>query len=595
MVCLNAFTEIFLEAVKDYSFDSEDLYIEKSKDNKNVIKLNYDGKFKYIGSRYYVDKDIENFLSNVNHINVDSYIIIFGLGTGEYILNLRDKIGDFNKILVIEPDERVLKTFLAFTYSKEIIEDDRIAIIMQKESIRDYLIGFINHESNYNNLIFTAYANYPTIYDKKYSKVLKEIKDVLQFYESNVITGKFLASSFMDTYLQNIKYIVKSQTVNNYKDRFKNHTAVLVSAGPSLEKNIEELEKIEDNAIIICGNRTLKPLLEKGITPHFMCSVDCNDAIYDMTKDYLYAKVPLVFTETSNSKLIKNQQGQRILFKYSALESNIENILDESVDTLYSGGSVVHACMDFAKYIGCTTIIFIGQDLAYTNNKSHASIAKADIDKINNQRVELFEIKGLIEEKVLTNRSLYEFKSAIEVYIKRNKEVLFVNSTEGGAFIEGTINMTLYESLSKYAINKGINKIFKSISFNDKERDHIHIKKNLENNLKEIVEIQHKIQEVRGIIKSSLEHTDIEVIKKNIDIIKEINHQLEENEYMNFIDFFVSDIINQGAIYFRYVESQNEEENAINLLKAFDNLYGDFIKAFEVFIPKIEYCIKTLI
>ncbi|WP_195509800.1 motility associated factor glycosyltransferase family protein [Clostridium tyrobutyricum] len=577
------------ESVKD-----NEVELEKSRDGKCIFKVNYDGKFKYIGSRYSVKRDIDNFLFKVGNIEIDSLIIVFGLGTGEHILSLIDKLKEFNKLLIVEPDKRILKSFLKLTYAETILKDKKISIIVFEEyNIRYYINNFIKHESNYNNTRLICYSNYDKLYPKEYLYFLNSLKNVLSVYEGNVITGYVLGKKFMQCYLDNIKSIYSSYIVNDFKSKFNGYTAIIVSAGPSLEKNIDELKNLNDNAIIICGNRTLKPLLERGIIPHFMCAVDCNDIVYDMCKDYLKSKIPLVFLETTNSKLVINQKGYRIFSKYAYLKStSIEKIFEKKIDSLYTGGSVAHISMDFARYIGCTSIIFIGQDLAYTDNKVHADTAEIAEDNKKIDDKSLIQVDGINGGKVYTIRSLGRFIDAFEEYINYvGDSIKFINATEGGAFIKGTEVSTLKDAISKYAVKSGVKNIMDNLFKEKPQRDPTKIYEYLKFILRGLIDLKNRIEIVKDNVISAMVTCKLSDMKYVYKKISKLNEEIEDNEFLDFIDLLISDVMNKSSVYFRYDESKNETQNLKNMLNAFEKLYRDIIDTIDYVVPKIEIAI----
>ncbi|KAI3350327.1 motility associated factor glycosyltransferase family protein [Clostridium botulinum] len=589
-------TDYLINIECDDSINIEEVILENTKDSKKIFKVKLDGKFKYIGSKYMGENDTEEFLKKFENINSDTLIIIFGLCTGEHILKLQKKLGAFNRVLIVEPDKRVLKKFLNLESSKDILLDEKISIIaFDEENLQLYIQGFIEHESDYNNIKFASYANYDKIYTYKFNIFLKKLKNALRFFETNVATEIVFGNKFMETYLKNIKHIFQSYIINDFKDKFKFYTAIIVSAGPSLEKNITELKKVKDNSIIICGNRTLKPLIENDIIPDFMCAVDCTDAIYDMSKEYLDKNIPLVFTETTNYKLVENQLGKKIFFKYGAVKTNIENILNHKVDMLYSGGSVAHSCVDFAKYLGCNKIIFVGQDLAYTNNCHHAKITESSIDENINYNLDLIEVEDIYGGTVFTTRVLDNFKRTFEEYISCNKNIKFINSTEGGAKIEGTEIMDLRDSINEYCVNSDIDEIINNVfEKNNKINNMNIIKNNIHKNYENIKEIYQNIKELNFSINDTLKVNDIYKMKKIYKSIKKLNYKIDNCICMEFIEFLMVNIISKSSYYFRYKESKLEIENLRNILNGFNNLYKNLVEAMEEIIPQIKLCIETL-
>ncbi len=595
---MNYLTDYLNDILKDKNIDVSNIILEKSRDNRNIFKVKYNEKFRYIGSKYNTQKDIENFMSKFKDIKIDTLIIVFGIGTGEHILELMKILNDFNRVLIVEPDVRVLKAFLNLESSKIILKDNKISVVKtDKETLAYLLQNFIQSEGNFNNFVLSIYSNYDKLYENEYLFFLREFKNVLRSYESNAVTEYLLNKKFMDAYLSNIRYISESYTINEFKDKFKGYTAIIVSAGPSLDKNIDKLRNLDDNALIICGNRTLAPLLKLGIKPHFMCSIDCSNLIYDMTKNYLDENIPLVFTETTNSKLVKNQVGKKIFFRYAGAKTDIESIFDKKIDTIYFGGSVAHNCMDFARYLGCSTIILIGQDLAYTDNESHAESTSMDVDKKMNEMKEdkrFIKVKDINGKKIYTTRPLEEFRYGFENYIKIHKGICFIDATEGGVKIEGTSIMTLEEAINHYAYKKGIKEIMSTLFSEGISRDIEKIRENIEADLNELMDIKTKLKNIREDIEGAIKSNKISKIRHVNRKISEINKMVENSHGGAFIDFLISNVMNRSVTYFRYEQSEDNDENLKNILKAFTKLYMDIIEAIEYILPKIKECVKNL-
>src|SRR5205823_4255217 len=76
---------------------------------------------------------------------------------------------------------------------------------------------------------------------------------------------------------RNIGWYVASPSLARLKDRFKRSPAIIVSAGPSLRKNKHLLKDAAGKAVIVAVQTTLQPLLEMGIRPHFVTSLDYHD------------------------------------------------------------------------------------------------------------------------------------------------------------------------------------------------------------------------------------------------------------------------------------------------------------------------------
>ncbi|MCS4438931.1 hypothetical protein JTS92_11025 [Clostridium botulinum] len=115
---MNNFTEKTLQYLKEFKGIDEEYSLEKSRDNKYIIKINKEGKRIYLGSKYNVQKDIDIFLEELEDINPANIIVVFGLASGEHIKELLNRLEENNKVLIIEPDINVLNKFLEVEYAR---------------------------------------------------------------------------------------------------------------------------------------------------------------------------------------------------------------------------------------------------------------------------------------------------------------------------------------------------------------------------------------------------------------------------------------------------------------------------------------------
>ncbi|NFI51967.1 motility associated factor glycosyltransferase family protein [Clostridium botulinum] len=457
---MNKSNEEILNYLKQITLEDEERYnIETSKDNKKIMKIKKDNKVLYLGSKYNVNRDIENFKLNINEITTDSIIIVWGFGTGEHILELLREEPISNKILIIEPDEKVLVENILSNTVDEIFNDDRIFILnYKKENIKSFLSENIRG-TEVNSTKIVEYANYHKIYNEEYSEFLEEILEFTNNTAIAISTSLGFSKQFFKCFARNIKQIVESNIINEVKEKFKNMPAIVVSAGPSLKKNIHLLKDVQDKFIIITGGRTLKTLLDEGVRPDFVCSIDPGDASYRVIEKVLDSDVPLIFSEVSNYKMVEEYKGNKIFFEDLDFHDITYDLVGKKADGLWQGGSVAHICISLAAYLGCNNIVFIGQDLAYTNNKYHANSA-ASVNSNNSieKDDEYIYVDDIYGKKVPTTIQLDFYRKNIEKMILEYSEVTFINSTEGGSNIKGTLVKLLKDSIKEYAYNKSIDK-----------------------------------------------------------------------------------------------------------------------------------------
>lgn len=481
---------------------------------------------------------------NLKDIRFDETIIMFGFNKGEYLECLKESICEKNKVYIIEPNDK------AYEQYKDKINDKNISLISINDENLDFILSEIINSKNFLNFNVQICENYDVLYEEEWIKLkilIDNLYDKNSVYLSTMETFKKIT---LENILSNLNEINYSYKFDSYINVNKNVPCIIVSAGPSLDKNLEVMVKNKDKLdkfFIIAGNRTLKPLLENDIEPDVVVSVDPQDITYDMVKYGFYAKVPLIYCEKSNCKLVREYAGKKIVVSQGALNS-IENLKDMIV--CMSGGSVAHTCTDIAFLLGCNPIIFVGQDFAYTNEKSHALVAKNKIDNDFNKE-ECIIIKDINGDDIYSCDILNLYKENLEnmlkLYIQLNKDIEFKNASYGA-----NIDYAKHEELSNIL----------NYNYKEKKANIADIGENININTEDIVfSIKNYLNETKNNIKKSKE------ICKNI-----LKHPTKYN-------------IMQFALVLKCIDDFMKNEN---------NIYMEnYISSFLVYIKEKLFNIKS--
>lgn len=424
----------------------------KTLDGYHVFSIEKDDNNCYLADKENYKKEIENLLSSVNDIKFDSLILIFGIDTGEYLDSLHDVLCEKNKVLIFEPNKDI------FNYNKEKINKDNIHLIFyDKDNIKANLYKEIN-STNFNNLYVHAFGNYAEVYKYDYEIFIENLDDAYYTACSSISVANRFKDIFIKNFIANLKALKNSTPLNSYEDINKGIPAIVVSAGPSLDKNIADMvthKKELERYFIIAGSRTLKALIKNNIKPDMIVSIDPVDDNYDMMKDYLKENSPLAFYEYSNRYLVRDYEGEKIY-----LSTFLSNTIQElnNLKGTFLGGSVAHTCIDIANIMGCSPIILVGQDLAFTYDKHHSESAIFESDDTKNYEASL-KVENIFGEKIRTNITLNQFRLKMEEYIdfyKTHKQVEFINVSYG-AEIKGAPHKELCDVFKTYT-NNNVNK-----------------------------------------------------------------------------------------------------------------------------------------
>lgn len=403
---------------------------------------------------YHVKKELDSL--NLKNTRL---ALSLGFGLGYEVIYYMQALAESQRTAHIFVIEKDLELFCMSLYTTDIVP------IIENENVVLF-IGLDEHE------LFIEFNEY--LNDTQYLKYIKAINPV--YYSSAIILNK-------DYYLQaiktlkeasvrayalvgnspddslvglrnmfaNIDYIVKNPGINLLYDKFKNKPAVVVSSGPSLDKNVHLLKGIEDKVLIICAESTYGILMNKGIKPNIVCTLERPERNNYYWNDFDPQEVESVFLASCPvipRKLNESHKGKYLIvyrkfdhFKWLELDKGMLNIAQSSGNMAFS----------IAAALGCDPIMLLGQDLAFDKEKE-LTHAEGYWNGTNDERYhqqELIEIKGNDGKTILTSRTWYEFLKSYEIEVARYKGKC-INCTEGGAYIEGTQVMPFHEAIEKY-------------------------------------------------------------------------------------------------------------------------------------------------
>jgi hypothetical protein len=335
--------------------------------------------------------------------------------------------------------------------------------------------------------------SYVKIYPQKVSDLAKKLSMLRSIY-SNAYTEIQKQSFYWTSYtLDNLHRVYKNEEMEAIEGAFKNKPAIIVSAGPSLNDNLEYLKKYRDKIVIFCVGTALKTLLKNGIKPDFVniiesgfCSAQVSFVDLDGINFILY---PSTYPD------VYNHITQRVFNYYpdNLITSDwLKNLVGVDYTKYKNRGTVAITSMMSAFLCGCNPIILTGQDLAYKDGKCYASGSPYNLSykEVSPGRFELFiddfekyaetrrnkanydpekfekEVKKTLEDNskklcfvkgqdgrnLVTSPAYAMFVEHFEnLALELQDKVKLYNTSTGGAQINGFENISMQEVLKQYA------------------------------------------------------------------------------------------------------------------------------------------------
>ncbi len=387
-------------------------------------------------------------------------IVVVGLGLG-YLLDALERRGSTAKVLAIEPIPAVTRAMLGRRDFANWLKTGRLTILVGP----DYAGA-----SDAWSLVSRGTAP-PTImspvlereFGEEAARATALARQIVAGARANEGARRLFAGRYLLNTLRNVPVIASEGDAAALFGAFPRVPAVVVGAGPSLDRNLKDIAKLEGRILIIAVDAAVRPLLAAGIRPHMVVAVDPSELngrhLMDLTEHrgmWLVAEAstaPAVFTQFA---------GRTFTFKVS--QHDPWTWLDgcgAGRGMLRAWGSVLTTAFDLACHAGCDPIVFAGADLAYTDgleycrntvyeerwkdlptNDARAGALEASLRERPHQ-TEL-DVRG---GSVLTTPHFVQFRDWIASRANEAADRRIVNATGGGILHGGRIAQTDFSVL----------------------------------------------------------------------------------------------------------------------------------------------------
>lgn len=408
----------------------------------------------YLHSAYDPEKEAKEYVGaelTDPEINV---VVVAGFGLGYLVQALCQSCNARTRISVIEPRLDLLITALSSRDLTDVLSDERIRIIAQ-EDIGQAIKETVAELSPEKLKAWKLIASPPQMrLHKNYLQTfVDQLGSAINVQISSLTTSFNLSELFLRNTLTNLNIAANSPGVIHFKDCWKNRPAVIVAAGPSLNKQLPLLREIQHNILIIAADKTWSILQKAGIKAHIVVAIDPRSPpAWEIEPS---DDVWFLVASSCNPVTVSSKSSTHIIsFATPAHEAILKPMIGER-GCLPSGGSVANNAFSFAKLMGAAPVILIGQDLAYTGGASHAT-GYFNLNSLDNMKATqkdngYREIEGYWGDRVHTDRQLDSFRKWYEDYITLHPSEIVINATEGGAKIAGALQMSFDKACKQYA------------------------------------------------------------------------------------------------------------------------------------------------
>ncbi|EPU8221496.1 motility associated factor glycosyltransferase family protein [Campylobacter coli] len=462
---IEALSNILLkESLKEIKSSKFELIL--GKDNLDInLKDTSDNTFLY-------ENVIDELNSMLNTYN-DKYLLypvlyFYGFGNGILFKALLQN-KNHQHIVVFEKDiEIIWIMFHILDFSHELQNSRLMVLNTNKLEIQDYNeLCSSKPFFQFSRIYFLELMSH--YYERFHEDILGLNKKLAENFKNSIVSYGNDSTDTLQGIEQFVYNLPQMITHPSYKELLSKRkgisdTAIIVSTGPSLTKQLPLLKKYASKATIFCADSSYPILAKHGIKPDYVCMLErteitaefFNHDFGEFDKDIVFICAGVV-----HPKAIEYLKGRNLVITQKVLAFpyyiNLKDFSYAAVEF-----SVAHMSYFLSVLLNHKNIIFIGQDLAYAENgNSHPD------DYQNSANYESQMYKHILTEayggkkEIKTHEVWIFFKQILEAMIIKY-HITTYNCTEGGARIEGTIEKPFLWACENL-LDKDLNKPFEKL------------------------------------------------------------------------------------------------------------------------------------
>lgn len=374
-----------------------------------------------------------------------SLLVVAGFGFGYHLQTLLSQMAPDATLLVLEKSPEIIRCAMENRDLAGLLSDSRFILLLgaQEDDIAESMrsrssrtTAFIVHRGSSQ-----ADADY-------YANVTRIAKSYISAKDVNVATLAKFEKTWTSNIIRNLPVLCDGADAGQFFDKFAGIPAIVVAAGPSLPESIPFIRENLTRAVIIAVDTSYFILRRYGIEPHFCVTVDPQVINARYFEGHDGGSAVLVGDPCAHPSAFRLFKGR---ISVTGIPFDMMKWIERATGTrgeLAHGGSVSTNAYDFAKKLGCSPVVMVGQDLAFTKGLAHARGSYLDelihlrahrtftSQMFNRSQLSALPAiwrKGIRSAKVHTNQKMMIFIGWFE---KRNDPFL-INATADGSFLHG--------------------------------------------------------------------------------------------------------------------------------------------------------------
>ncbi len=431
-----------------------------------------DGQTIYLHSRYDPAAEARRLCESVA-VAESPIAVLCGLGLGYEARALLDALAPHGVVMVSEPHLPTIRTALEHAdFSAEIAAGRLILLTtLDKQTLHERLTPLSTLLMLGTKFVVPPAAQ---VIDADFHAACRaNITDFAAFSKMSLLTLVANSRITCENVAANLPAALASPGVERLTGRFAGYPAIIVSAGPSLSKNIARLADAAGRAVLIAVQTTLKPLLARGIRPDFVTTLDFSDlsrrffeGVPDFGRTLMVAEPKAAWAVIDAFRGKPGPGARPVMLLDNEFARRCVGDALAGRAALPAGSTVAHLSFYLAQHLGCDPIILVGQDLAFSGHVYYTpgvaihdawapelgrfcTLEQKEWERIVRHRPILRRVPDASGRPLYTDEQMFTYLEQFERDFAACP-VRVIDATEGGAAKRGTVAMPLKAAIATH-------------------------------------------------------------------------------------------------------------------------------------------------
>lgn len=583
-----------LKSLED-AMNTSSINIEETRRGYKTIWIEKDGKKLYLHSKYNPIREAEAIIAEYEEIESDTTVIFYGTGLGYHIDLFLQKYPDVD-YYIYEPIPELLYAYLSHNSLRKLPSLKMKDLILADNEIeaRKFFNQLIDRASGkYIHVVLSSHKN---IFSEEYERFLESFKGTLKDKKSHIGVNLAFQERWILNSMKNFKEVLQTPNILlEKKGAFKGKPAIIVAAGPSLNEEIENIRYIKEKglAYIFSVGSAINTLIHHDIYPDAATTYDPsarNQIVFEKVKEKDIADIPMIFGSSVGYETLIDYPGK----KYHMITSQdtvsnyyLKNKDGKPINIVHDAPSIAVVTIQLLYELGFNPIILVGQNLAYKGKKRHSEGVHYSKDVTDDEMEKGIWVKDIYGNEVLTNDGFNRMRQQMEYYIKTLPNIKVINTTKGGAHIEGTSFMELKRVIDEYLKETVVEKDWLEGNKTQYDKEYLRLQsEKMDRAYKRAYKLMDEYYDILNTIERLIRNQNFNQVEKTYVKLDKALRKIERN------DFFITFVLPMNRVHYKVlagrIDDLNEIKNPIEKGMKIVDSFKKFMDVCKIDVDRIK-------